>query len=304
MIDRVSLERIKKLKKEKNAIILVHNYQAPEVQDAADFLGDSLGLSIEAAKTKARVIVFCGVSFMAETAKIISPDKKVIIPEKDAGCPMADMITADRLKRIKKEHPKAKVLCYVNTPAEVKAESDLCCTSANAVKMVEKAFNPQDEVIFVPDKYLARYVSEVTGRKFIPWEGYCTVHVSILPEHVKEKKKLHPEAVVVSHPECTAPVLELTDEILSTQGMMKFAKKTSAKEIIVCTEPGIIYRLERENPDKKFYAARESAICQNMKKTTLDKIIRSLETMQHEITLPRDIMKRARKSIEEMLKFR
>ena len=297
-------EKIKKLKKEKNAVILVHNYQLPEVQDVADFLGDSLGLSIAAAKTNADVIVFCGVRFMAETAKIISPDKKVIVPEKDAGCPMADMITAEGLKELKQKHPNAKVLAYVNTPAEVKAESDMACTSANAVELVKKAFKPEDEVIFVPDKHLGDYASRKTGKNFIFWNGYCAVHVSILPEHVKAAKKMHPGAIVLVHPECTKSVIDLADEALSTEGMLKFAKKTNVKEMIIGTEPGIIYRLKKENPGKEFYAANPDAICQNMKKTTLDKVIRSLETMQDEVTLSDDIMRRARKSIEEMLKLR
>ncbi|MBL7158159.1 MAG: quinolinate synthase NadA [Candidatus Omnitrophica bacterium] len=304
MIDKALLEKIKKLKKERNAVILAHNYQIPEVQDMADFLGDSLGLSIKASKTKADIIVFCGVKFMAETAKIISPGKKVLIPEKDAGCPMADMITAEALIELKKKHPEAKVLSYVNTPAEVKAESDLLCTSANAVELVKKAFTPGDEIIFVPDKYLADYVSRETGRKFISWNGYCTAHVSILPEHVKEEKRLHPEAKVLVHPECTRPVIDLADEALSTEGMMKFAKKTSAKEMIIGTEPGIVYRLKKENPGKEFYAANASSVCRNMKKTTLNKVIRSLEIMQYEIILSDDIIRRAKKSIEGMLKFR
>jgi len=304
MIDKAIFEKIKRLKRKNNAVILAHNYQIPEVQDVADFLGDSLGLSMQAAKTKADVIIFCGVSFMAETAKIISPDKKVVAPEKDAGCPMADMVTAESLKELKKKHPFAKVLAYVNTPAEVKAESDLCCTSANAVELVKKAFKPEDEVIFVPDRYLADYVSRETGKKFISWNGYCTAHISILSEHIKKEKHLHPKAKVLVHPECTRPVIDIADEALSTEGMMKFAKNTNIKEMIIGTEPGIIYRLKKENPGKEFYAANPDAICQNMKKTTLDKVLRSLETLRYEVTLPGDIIKRAQRCIEGMVAYK
>ena len=297
-------ERIKQLKKEKDAVILVHNYQLPEIQDIADFLGDSLGLSIHASRTDARLIVFCGVYFMAETAKIISPDKKVIIPEKEAGCPMADMITAEQLRSLKAEHKGAKVVCYVNTPAEVKAESDLCCTSANAVEMVGDVLKDEKEIIFVPDKYLGHYAAAATGKKLILWDGYCPSHVKILEQDILRQKQLHPEARVLVHPECSPAVIQLADEALSTGGILKYAGKSEAKEFIIGTEIGMLYRLEKENPDKKFYPASELALCPNMKKISLEKVLWALEEMQYEVTLEPDIMSGARKSIDAMLKYK
>ena len=297
-------ERIKQLKKEKDAVILVHNYQLPEIQDIADFLGDSLGLSIHASRTDACLIVFCGVYFMAETAKIISPDKKVIIPEKEAGCPMADMITAEQLRFLKAEHKGAKVVCYVNTPAEVKAESDLCCTSANAVEMVGDVLKDEKEIIFVPDKYLGHYAAAATGKNLILWDGYCPSHVKILEQDILRQKQLHPEARVLVHPECSPAVIQLADEALSTGGILKYAGKSEAKEFIIGTEIGMLYRLEKENPDKKFYPASELALCPNMKKISLEKVLWALEEMQYEVTLEPDIMSGARKSIDAMLKYK
>jgi len=296
-------EKIKKLKKEKNAVILVHNYQIPEVQDIADFLGDSLGLSIQASKTDAELIVFCGVYFMAETAKILSPHKKVIIPEIEAGCPMADMVTAGQLRALKDSHPKAKTLCYVNTPAEVKAECDLCCTSANAITMVEKAFKKDDKIIFVPDKYLADYVSKKTGHDFISWHGYCSTHVMILKEDILKQKKLHPKALVLVHPECNSEVVQLADQALSTEGMCKFIKKSDKKEMIIGTENGLIYRLKKENPDKEFYPASDLATCPNMKLTNLEKVLWALEETKYEVNVPQDIISRASQSIQKMVEF-
>lgn len=296
-------KKIERLKKERNAVILVHNYQRPEIQDIADFLGDSLGLSIQASKTDADVIVFCGVRFMAETAKVLSPEKTVLMPDRDAGCPMADMITAGELLELKRKHPKAKVLCYVNTPAEVKAECDLCCTSANAVNVVKKALGNEDEIIFVPDKYLTDYVWRKTGKRFILWNGYCPTHVKIRPEDIKKQRELHPDAVVVVHPECIPPVIDMADWVASTEGMVKFAKKTDAKEIIVGTEKGIIYRMKKENPLKEFFPATEEAICPNMKLTTLDKVMWTLEEMKYEILLSDDIIKKARNSIQKMVEI-
>jgi len=297
------VEKIHKLKKERNAVILVHNYQIPEVQDIADFLGDSLGLSMQAAQTDAEVIVFCGVYFMAETAKILSPSKTVIMPDREAGCPMADMITVKQLRLLKEKHPRAKTLCYVNTPAEVKAESDMCCTSANAMQVATKAFAPDDEVIFVPDKYLAGYTASKVQRKFIAWEGYCPSHLKILPDDITKQRALHPEAEVLVHPECTAPVVSLADQALSTEGMCRYCKTSSVKEFIIGTEPGIIYRLQRENPEKRFYPASELATCPNMKRTTLEKVLWSLEGLKHEITLSPGIIMRAQGSIKKMLEF-
>ncbi len=296
--------KIQELKKKQNAVILVHNYQLPEVQDIADFTGDSLGLSIEASQTNADVIVFCGVHFMAETAKILSPQKTVLIPDSNAGCPMADMITAQQLRDLKAKHKDAKVICYVNTSAEVKAECDYCCTSANAVEMLEKAFTADDKILFVPDKCLASYAAEKTKRNVIIWQGYCPTHVRILPEYVLEAKKLHPQAKVIVHPECITSVLNLADEVLSTAGMMRYAKESDAKEFIVGTEVEMIYPLKKANPEKNFYPATGLAVCPNMKKVTLDKVKQSLEELVHEIVLPEDILLRAKRPIDNMLKFR
>jgi quinolinate synthase len=295
------IEKINRLKKERKAVILAHNYQIPEVQDCADFVGDSLGLSIEAAKTDAEVIVFCGVHFMAETAKILSPKKTVLLPAPDAGCPMADMITGDQLRALKAEHPGAKVICYVNTSAEVKAECDLCCTSANAVKMVAEGLKDAKEIIFVPDQYLAAFAAAKTGRTFITWPGFCPTHARILPEHVTAARALHPGCAVIVHPECRPEVSALADITISTGGMSQFAHETPAREIIVGTEPGIIYRLKKENPDKVFYPIADQVICPNMKKTTLEKVLWSLEGMKPAVEVPEPIASHARRSIEAML---
>jgi quinolinate synthase len=295
------IDKIQKLKKERKAVILAHNYQIPEVQDIADFVGDSLELSIKASQTDAEVIVFCGVHFMAETAKILSPQKTVLLPSKDAGCPMADMITAEQLRRLKAEHPGAKVLCYVNTSAEVKAECDLCCTSANAVRMVGEVLRDATEIIFVPDKYLAAFVAAKTGREFITWPGFCPTHARILPEHIEAARARHPGAVVMVHPECRPEVAAIADIVISTGGMSRYARETPAKEIIVGTEPGIIHRLKKEAPDKIFHPISDTVVCPNMKKTTLEKILWSLEDMVHKIEVPEEIASRARRSIETML---
>ncbi|MDD2752400.1 MAG: quinolinate synthase NadA [Candidatus Omnitrophica bacterium] len=295
-------KRIHELKKKREAIILAHNYQLPEVQDIADFHGDSLELSRKAAKTDAKVIVFCGVYFMAETASILSPDKKIIMPDTSAGCPMANMIKASDIRQLRKEHPNAVVVGYVNTPAEVKAELDVCCTSSNAVAVVN-ALKDRKEIIFVPDKYLADYVSQKTGRKLIAWNGFCPTHVKILPEDILREKKFHPHAKVVAHPECLPSVLKLADEVLSTSAMCKFAKVTPAKEIIVATEAGLIYRLKKDNPTKEFYPATEAAVCPNMKKTTQEKVLWALEELKEEVNVPEEIRIRARSAIEKMLEF-
>lgn len=293
---------ISKLKKQRKAIILVHNYQLPEIQDIADVTGDSLELSIIASKVDCEVIVFCGVHFMAETAFILSPQKKVIMPDINAGCPMADMITAEKLCALKEQHPRAVVVGYVNTPAEVKAELDICCTSTNAVKVVE-SLRDAPEIIFVPDKYLAYYVAVQTGRKLIPWNGYCPTHVKILPEDIILRQKLHPQAEVVVHPECTPHVIELADKVCSTSGMCKYAKETKAKEIIIGTESGLIYRLKKENPDKIFYPATEKGTCPNMKLTTLEKVLWSLQDLKHEVKVPEEIRLRAVKAVKKMLEI-
>jgi len=298
------VEEIKRYRSEKNAVILVHNYQPPEIHDIADFIGDSLGLSIQASKTTADVIVFCGVFFMAETAKILSPQKTVLLPEPAAGCPMADMINAQDLQSLQKQHPAARTLCYVNTPADVKAYSDLCCTSANAVTLVEKVMAEAEEIIFVPDKNLAHYVTRVTGRRFIAWEGYCPVHAEITTDDIQQQKKLHPEAQVLVHPECVPEVIDLADYVLSTEGMIRHAGSTDTREFILATEKGIIYRLKKENPDKEFYPASSASLCPNMKKITPDKVLTSLEEETFEVTLPTHIISRARESIQKMLDYR
>jgi len=295
-------EKIKELKRKRNAIILVHNYQLPEVQDVADFRGDSLELSRMAAKTDAKVIVFCGVHFMAETASILCPQKLVIMPDINAGCPMANMITAEDLKKLKKEHPNAVVVGYVNTSAEVKAELDFCCTSTNAVAVVN-ALKDRREIIFVPDKYLADYVSRQTGRKLISWNGYCPTHVKILPEDIKREKKFHPFAKVMAHPECLPQVVALADAVLSTSKMCQFAKETEAKEIIVGTEVGLIHRLKSDNPTKEFYPASERAVCPNMKRTTQEKILWALEELKEEVRVSDTIRLRAKKAIDRMLEI-
>ena len=294
--------RIKRLKQKRKAVILAHNYQLPEVQDVADYRGDSLELSRIAAKTDAEVIVFCGVHFMAETASILCPDKKVIMPDANAGCPMAKMITAADLKRIKKEHPKAVVIGYVNTSAEVKAELDVCCTSTNAVAVVN-AFKEKEEIIFVPDKYLADFVSKRTGRKLISWSGFCPTHIKILPEDIKREKRFHPQAKVIVHPECLPAVVALADAVISTSQMGRFAKETDAREIIVGTEVGLIYRLKKDNPHKEFYPASEAAVCPNMKRTTQEKILWALEELKDEVRVPDSIRLRARKPIDRMLEI-
>jgi len=296
------IERIEQLKHERRAVILAHNYQPGEIQDIADFVGDSLGLSIEAARTDAEVIVFCGVHFMAETAAILSPEKTVLLPEKDAGCPMADMITAQQLQQLKDEHPEALVVSYVNTPAEVKALSDYCCTSGNAVELVS-SLPPDRKIIFVPDKYLGQHVIDKTGRNMILWPGYCPSHVIISADEIDKAKQEHPDAVVMAHPECTGQVRGCADEIVSTSGMLDFASKSEAKHFIVATETGIIYTLKKQNPDKVFISATENAICPNMKKITLEKVVWSLEDMQHEILVPKEIATKAKTALDRMVEI-
>jgi len=293
------VEKILSLREKRNAVILVHNYQLGEVQDIADFVGDSLGLSQNAAKTDAGVIVFCGVHFMAETAAILCPDKTVLLPDINAGCPMADMITAERLKKKKQEFPNATVVCYVNSSAEVKAESDICCTSANAVNVVESL--DAQEILFVPDQYLGHYVSTQTDKKMILWPGYCPSHVIIRPEHIEQLRKEHPQARVVVHPECRPEVIALADEVLSTGGMCRYARRSEVREMIVGTEVGIIHRLKKENPGKKFLPVFDKAICPNMKLITLEKVLWSLEDMAPEVEVPEEIRLEAKSAVDRML---
>ncbi|MFC1847355.1 quinolinate synthase NadA [Chloroflexota bacterium] len=299
--DAKLIEKIINLKKTRNAVILAHNYQLGEIQDIADFVGDSLELSQKAAGTDADVIVFCGVHFMAETASIICPDKVVLLPEIHAGCPMADMVTAETLREKKKELPGATVVCYINSSAEVKAESDVCCTSANAVKVIESL--DTDEILFVPDQYLGHYISTKTNKRIILWPGFCHTHIRIQPQHIINLRKENPQAKVVIHPECRPEVISLADEVLSTGGMCRYAKRSDVKEIIVGTEMGIIHRLRKENPGKKFIPVSEQAVCPRMKLITLDKVLWSLEEMSPEIRVPEETRLRAKAAVDRMLEI-
>jgi len=293
-------DSIIKLKNKKDALILAHNYQIGEVQDIADFVGDSLQLSIEASKTKNKIIVFCGVHFMAETAKILSPEKKVLLPDTSSGCPMADMITASQLRELKNKYPDAVVVCYVNSSAEVKALSDICCTSSNAIGVV-KSIPENKRVIFIPDKYLGSYVQSETKREMILWDGYCPVHVLINIKSIIQFKKEHLDAPVIAHPECTPDVLNMADKVTSTGGMVNYVKRSSKKEFIIGTEIGIIHRLQKENLNKIFYPASKQAICPDMKLINLEKLFWALEEEKYEVKLPEKILTGARSSIDKMI---
>lgn len=297
------IKEIKKLKRGKDAILLAHNYQLPEIQDIADFVGDSLELSKKAQNISCRIIVFCGVTFMAETAKILSPEKKVLIPRKDARCPMADMIDVATLKEIRKKYPGAKVLSYVNTTARVKAESDVCCTSANAVEVAKNM--EADEIIFVPDRNLANYVATHLdkSKKIIPYEGWCYVHERIRKEDILKAKKVHPDAKIVVHPECKQEVIEEADMVASTGGMVKLAKKLPVKKIVIGTEEGLIHRLKKENPDKEFFVAGAALICKDMKLTRLEDVCISLREEKYEVAVEEDVLKRAKNALERMLEY-
>ena len=293
-------DKIRKLIKEKNGILLAHNYQRPEIQDVADLCGDSLELSMKASQTDADIIVFCGVHFMAETASILSPEKTVLLPVASAGCPMADMITADALRSEKAKHPNRVVVSYVNTTADVKAESDICCTSANVVRVVE-AIDPDKEIFMTPDKNLAQYAKKMTGRNISWWNGFCVTHNNLTAEQVKKVKKENPDAVFLAHPECTPEVLELADEIKSTSGIIAFTKNSDHKKYIIGTETGILYPISKSNPDKVFIPADPNMICPNMKKTGLLDVIKSLENMETVIKVPEEIRRDALKAVEKML---
>ncbi|HLC60798.1 MAG TPA: quinolinate synthase NadA [Candidatus Nanoarchaeia archaeon] len=291
------IDLILELKKQRNAVILVHNYQRPEMFKIADYIGDSLGLSVKAAETKADVILFCGVKFMAETAKVLSPSKTVLLPNLDAGCSLADMATVEKLKEVKNKYPDAAVVSYVNTTAEVKAISDICCTSANAVEVVNSLRNKR--VIFLPDKNLGRYVQEHTEKEIILWDGYCFVHDKLDVNTLKEFKQKYPDAKVIAHPECKDELLKLSDHICGTGGMAKFAKSDGSKNFIVVTECGMTDKLRQDVPEKNFLSFCN--VCPYMKSTTLPLVARALITNQNEITLPEDIIKGARKAIDRML---
>lgn len=294
------VERIDRLKKERRALILSHNYQDGEIQDVADYVGDSLELSRKALQTDAQTIVFCGVHFMAETAAILNPDKVVLIPDLSAGCSMSDMATVERVRELKAMHPDAVVVCYVNTSAEVKAESDICCTSSNAESVVRSI--PTDrEIIFIPDQYLGDHVARKTGRKLILFDGYCPTHYRIMASDLKVTRAQHPEAQVITHPECSQEVIQMSDQVLSTSGIRRAVKSSDAREIIVGTETGMLYRLQKDNPDKEIVAACQWCDCAHMKVNTLEKVLWSLEDMQVVVTVPEAIRRKAQKAVERMV---
>jgi quinolinate synthase len=293
-------KQIREMLKEKNAVLLAHNYQPTEIQDVADLCGDSLELSIMASRTDAEVIVFCGVHFMAETASILSPDKTVLLPVISAGCPMADMITAKALKKKMTEMPGAIVMSYVNTTAEVKAESDICCTSANAVK-VALSIDKRSRIFMTPDRNLAQYTIKISGRNISYWYGYCPVHDQLTVTQVKKVKSDNPGALFLAHPECTPEVLELADEIKSTSGMISFARQSIKQDFIIGTETGILYPLSKANPEKTFIPADPAMICHDMKKTRLENVLESIKEMKHVIKVPEDIRVRAKKAVDRML---
>lgn len=291
--------KIRKLKKAKNAVVLAHNYQRSEVQDVADFIGDSFNLSQRGLETSADIIVFCGVNFMAETAKILSPNKKVLIPALAAMCPMAGMVNVVKVRELKRAHPNAATVCYVNTTADVKAECDICCTSANAVKIVNSL--PSKEVIFVPDLNLAKYVAKNTNKKIIYPEGFCYVHSKILSDKVNAMKQAHPNAIILLHPECPPDTLSYADQVLSTAGMVNFVKNSKEKEFIIGTEEGIIYTLLKHAPDKMFYCV--GGQCMQQKKITLKNTYECLRDEKNEVTVDPEVAKKALLAIKKMLKF-
>jgi len=296
------IDGIRALKEEREAIILAHNYQVGPVQDIADLVGDSLELSRAAASLEGKVIVFCGVDFMAETAAILSPEKKVLLPAGDACCPMAQMVTAGEVRLIRERYPDAAVVAYVNTTAEVKAESDICCTSANAVQVVNSL--DEDRVIFLPDRNLALYAARFSEKEILPWEGYCIVHDRFTPADVRAARARHPAAGVIVHPECRPEVIDLADGVYSTSGIIRHACTGKGKEFIIGTEVGILHRLGKDCPGKRFYPLSEKAVCVNMKKTDLRKVCNALDRMEPQVTVPEEIARRARKAIDRMLAIR
>ena len=295
-----TVQEIQKLKKERKAVILAHNYCPAEVQDIADFTGDSLELARKATEVDADVIVFCGVLFMAETAKILNPSRKVIIPDVTAGCPMADMINAQQLRELKAANPGAKAVCYVNSTAEVKAECDICVTSGNAEKVMS-TFSPDERIIFVPDRNLGGHISARLAREYILWPGFCPTHEAIKAESVKAARAAHPGAPVLVHPECPLAVREAADAALSTGGMCAYARESAAQEMIIATENGILHRLQKENPGKKFHTLAEPILCPDMKKNTLSSLYEALRDMRYEVEVPEEISKKAARAIEAML---
>jgi quinolinate synthase len=300
MRDRELIARLEELKRERNAIVLVHNYQLPEVQDVADLLGDSLDLSRAAAKCEADVILFCGVHFMAETAALLAPGKTVLLPDPEAGCPMAEMIRAEDVRALRRAHPGAVVVCYVNSTAAVKAECDVCCTSANAAEIVGRV--PAGvPVIFVPDRHLGDHVRRLTGREMVLWPGHCPTHVRLDASHVTAARAAHPGAPVIVHPECRADVRAAADAALSTGQMVRFAARSAAPTIVVGTEEGLLHRLAKENPGRRFVPLAGGTLCPNMKLSTLEKLVWSLEDLRHRVTVPEAVAARARLAVERML---
>jgi len=293
-------KQIRKLLDDNNAILLAHYYQPGEIQDIADILGDSLALSMEAAETAADVIVFAGVRFMAESASILSPKKTVLLPRPDAGCPLADTITVEELNQAKADHPGAQVVTYVNSSAEIKAYSDICCTSANAVRIVEST--DTDTVLMVPDGNLARYTARFTEKKVIPWKGFCYVHNNLKPEEVRKAQAAHPGAPVAVHPECRPEVIAMADFVGSTGGILKFARETDEQEVIIGTERGIMHQLKKESPGKTFIPASDHLICRDMKRMTIDDILSALLEMKHVVRVPEEIGEPARRALSRMLK--
>ncbi|MDT8440670.1 MAG: quinolinate synthase NadA [Desulfuromonadales bacterium] len=299
MDQQTIIEEIRQLARQRDALILAHNYQRDEIQELADITGDSLGLSMEAARTDRQVIVFCGVHFMAESAAILAPDKQVLLPRPDAGCPMADMVTAEGLRDLKAHLPGVPVVTYVNSSAAVKAESDICCTSANAIKVVNSLAEP--EVLLVPDRNLGRYIASHTDKTCHFWDGYCPTHDRFTIEDVERARAEHPDALFMAHPECPPEILALADHICSTSGMYSFAEQNPARKFIVGTEAGILYRLRRDNPDKQFILPTTRLICPNMKLTALDDVLHSLQTLQPRITVEEPVRSRARCALDRML---
>jgi len=292
-------EKIARLKKELNAVIVAHNYQRSEVQDIADFVGDSLELARQCTEVTARTIVFCGVRFMAETAAILNPDRTVLLPEDGAGCPLADMISIDELREWKQRYPQASVVCYVNSSAEIKAESDICCTSANGVKVAASVSS--DDIIFVPDQNLGHYISTQTKKNIILYPGFCYVHHRLKPEQVKLARELHPEAQLLVHPECRPEVIALADAALSTSQMLRYAKASSHNSFIIGTEEGLLHRLRQENPGGFFYLITNSQLCTDMKKTTLQKVAQAMELRQNIVTVPEAVRVKAKRAVDRML---
>lgn len=293
-------DRIRRLKEERQAIILAHNYQPPAVQDIADLTGDSLELSRQAASTDAQVIVFCGVAFMAETAAILNPDKIVLLPRLEAGCPMADMITVEDMKGIQQQYPGMPIVTYVNSSAAVKAESTVCCTSANSIRIVESFHNARS-VYMAPDQNLAKYTARHTNKEVFFWHGYCPIHHNLSKEQVLAQQRRHPEAILLAHPECRPEVLDLADVIQSTSGMLRYVQESPHGAFIIATEEGILHPMRQQNPHKRFYAASEHLVCPDMKKISLEDVCRSLETLKPRVTVPEAIRVRALAAVEKML---